>query len=186
MVYDRTGENLPLHILAPLDEHLRVCVTGPDEGASQIPYLGSRRIYDKSSSDDFYSAFPPDTEEKIRHMPAMLRAAYFAKSGQQCYLPRQDFQNLIINVSQPVIRENGESAPAGGCPVSTISPASPTGLSAAGTNAQSNHFRLESLAVAGDDAAGSVRKGVKDHFSGKDRGGVRHRRDVASRSSTMP
>ncbi|XP_055346065.1 LOW QUALITY PROTEIN: uncharacterized protein LOC129593660 [Paramacrobiotus metropolitanus] len=99
--FDRTGETLPVHVLAPLDPQVCVCVTGPDEGISQIPYLGSRRIYDKSSTEDFYAAFPPDTEEKLRHMPAMLRAAYFAKSGQQCYLPRQAFQNLIVGGHRP-------------------------------------------------------------------------------------
>ena len=89
---NRTGDFGDVHVLAPLDVDVCLCSTGPDEGISLIPYLGARRIYDKSAGSDYYASFPPETEEKLRQMPAMMRAAHFAKSGQQCYLPRTNFQ----------------------------------------------------------------------------------------------
>lgn len=95
MVSNRTGDFSDVHVLGPLDADVYTCSTGPDEGISLIPYLGSRKIYDKSAGNDYYGSFPPETEEKLRQMPAMLRAAHFARSGQQCYLPRREFQSLV-------------------------------------------------------------------------------------------
>jgi hypothetical protein len=95
VVSNRLGDFSDVHVLAPLDFNVCLCCTGPDEGIALIPYLGSRKIYDKSAESDYYATFSPETEEKLRNLPAMLRAAHFAKSGQQCYLPRLAFQSLV-------------------------------------------------------------------------------------------
>ena len=89
--WDRTGESLVVHILAPLDDHLQLCGTAPDEGVSRIAYLGSRRIYAPTDCEEEVE----DGADKSQHLPAMMRAALFAKSGKQCYLPYQDFRHLI-------------------------------------------------------------------------------------------